>query len=106
MCHGCGQIDGNCTSCRRDDSSGVCLSCGNGYYLDSDGRRCVTCGSIGGCGSCSHSSNRCVSCSDGYYLDNDGRRCFACGEITGCVECSPVSRQCTRCSSEGVSGGY
>ena len=82
---------GNCRIC-SGNQQGICLGCGNGFYLN--GNTCTSCPEF--CDSCSSSSS-CLTCMVGYTL-NSSQQCVKNCEWP-CATCTdPTSASsCTSC---------
>jgi hypothetical protein len=78
-----------------DCSTGVCISCKEGYVLDAIVNACKKCGP--GCKVCdSADSNKCSVCYEGLYQENPYQYiCKACDP--NCATCSFASASCDSC---------
>ena len=85
----CQKCTPSCKFC--SDSSEVCLTCFDGYYLIYD--VCLSCDSK--CAACTDGET-CTKCADGYYMEDT--KCVKCGsEGSQCQTC-PTEGKCTQCS--------
>lgn len=76
----------NCVApCITCLDAGTCLSCGNGYYLDSGTKTCKICyTAIANCLTC-YNTSYCVGCQHGYYLNTLKTACIKCP--SNCTTC-------------------
>ena len=113
----CLNCDQNCLKCA--DSAYNCLSCNEGYYLNSD-KSCVRCPEL--CKSCS-SENICDLCQDHYFTfegicyecninckttENDNCKCESCGDgyyllNHQCLECDNNCKTCSENKNNCIS---
>lgn len=83
-------------SCQTCNTSGNCLACSQGYYLN-ENSKCAQC-VINNCNSCNQ-YGACDSCQSGYYPSNDGNQCLKCSSFdANCINCSGENL-CNSCTS-------
>ncbi|EAR85854.2 transmembrane protein, putative (macronuclear) [Tetrahymena thermophila SB210] len=81
----------NCKYCQDNTT---CLSCNQGYFIDSN-NSCSRCDPD--CHTCQNTSNFCTSCYNQYYLTSDNT-CSQCD--SSCRTCQNTSTYCTSCNNQ------
>lgn len=81
----------NITGCNQCANDSYCISCLQGYFLDSGAtNKCKFCwDSMVGCLSCT-AANTCNLCDYRYFL-NGSNLCVTCTNITNCLSCNSSS---------------
>ena len=78
-------IVSNCVTCRNDTT---CLTCMEGYFIDSLGTLCRACNvNITNCLAC-YNQSYCKSCQLGFYLNTTNATCVEC--VSPCSTCDSV----------------
>ncbi|KAL4454048.1 hypothetical protein ABPG73_009847 [Tetrahymena malaccensis] len=93
--------DSSCKTCSLPNNSSSCLSCNNGYYLNTS-NQCQQCQVP--CGNCIDSPTKCLSCTpaQSYTFDSSNNSCnFICD--SSCKTCS-LPNNSSRCLS--CNNGY
>ncbi|EWS75215.1 leishmanolysin family protein (macronuclear) [Tetrahymena thermophila SB210] len=108
--------DSSCKTCSEAKDASKCLSCNDGFYLDSG--MCKKC--ISPCSNCKNST-QCLTCETGYTLDvassqclpqcdsscltcskpNDANSCLSCKDgsfLNGLSQCQPCKSPCSKCN--------
>ncbi|KAL4466190.1 hypothetical protein ABPG72_011068 [Tetrahymena utriculariae] len=91
--------DSSCKTCSSPNNSSSCLSCNDGFYLNSS-NQCQHCQSP--CGNCINSATNCLSCTPAqdYVYDSSNNSCrIACDQ--SCKTCSSPnnSSSCLSCNN-------
>ncbi|ELP84792.1 hypothetical protein EIN_076110 [Entamoeba invadens IP1] len=86
----CNSCSNTCKTC--DKTSGKCITCVDGYGLDSS-KNCLIC-TIG-----TYSLNsKCTECGDGFYQNKDGQNaCKQCN--SSCTSCNKNNGECIDCKA-------
>ncbi len=96
----------NCTACTVISGRSSCISCSDGYFVNTVGSygSCASCPSVNHCATCSN-GNSCNTCQAGYYKGGNSQTCNQnCSNINHCVTghitCTTASDQtCDQCDT-------
>ena len=94
LCQDCDELPES-VQCAKCENRDVCLECGAGFRLTSDGT-CKQC-TLDKCANCDALTGHCLECKKGFYLDDVTHECEPC--VAPCMDCANRDF-CKECNSQ------